>query len=111
MANAVTEGLTKKEKSSTQRKWENQRRALNDAYASILAERSVQSFSNYTFEDALDDQIERIEGAGTRLSPNLLDRVSRVYEEVKKTVEDLKSLPVSAFASEEEIKDSDNVNT
>ena len=109
-SSAITEKLTQKEKSATQKNWENQRRALNDAYASILAERAVQSFANYTFEDALDDQIERIEGADTKLKPNLLNRVTRVYEEVKKTADELRGLPASAFASEV-VEDSDNVNT
>lgn len=99
---------TKEEKQAETKRRTNQRRSLNDAYASILGERAIQTFSNYTFEDALDQQIERIEGADTKLRPNLLNKVTQVYEGVKKTVEELKSLDDSEFSSP--VTSDENVN-
>jgi type VI protein secretion system component VasK len=84
------------------------RESLSNANTALQAERTTQSFSAYTFEEALDAQIERIEGAGTQLRPNELDRVDRILSEVREAVDQIKSLPPESF-----IKPSskDDVNT
>lgn len=74
-----------------------QREALNDAYAALLGQQSVQSFTAFTFEEALDAQIERIEGAGTQLRPNQLGRVDRVEQRLLEAVEQLKQVPPEMF--------------
>lgn len=84
------------------------REALGDAYAALQAEKTIQSFSAFTFEEALDAQIERIEGAGTQLRPNELDRVDRILSQVTQAVDQIKSLPPESFAK---AKPDEDVNT
>ncbi len=74
-----------------------QRRALNNAYAALIARQNTNTFAAFTFEEAVDLQIERIEGAGTQLRPNLLGRVDRIENELLQTVEELKKLPPDRF--------------
>lgn len=74
-----------------------QRRALNNAYGALLGQQNIQTFQAFTFEEAVDLQIERIEGAGTTLRPNLLDRVTRVEQELLRAVEELKQVPPEQF--------------
>lgn len=84
------------------------RETLANAHAALQAERTIQSFSAYTFEEALDAQIERISGAGTQLRPNELDRVDRILSQVSDAVDQIKSLPPETFAKPSE---ADDVNT
>lgn len=99
---------SKAQEASQQRANLEQRQALNHAYAALEGQKSVQSFSAFTFEEALDNQIELIEGSGSKLRPNLLDRVKRVEEEVVKAVEVLKKIPPEQFVQADGEKD---VNT
>lgn len=73
------------------------REALGNAHAALQAEKAVQSFSAFTFEEALDAQIERIEGSGTQLRPNELDRVDRILSQVVEAVDQIKALPPELF--------------
>lgn len=86
-----------------------QRRAINNAYASLLGEQNIQTFLAFTFEDAVDLQIERIEGdTEGQLRPNLLERVDRIEGELLKAVELLKQIPPEQFLEPDEEQD---VNT
>lgn len=85
-----------------------QREALNNAYAALLGQQNVQSFTAFTFEEALDAQIERIEGAGTQLRPNLLGRVDRIEQRLLQAVEQLKQVPPEMFRDKDAAGD---VNT
>lgn len=73
------------------------RRALNNAYAFVKGRESVQSFSAFTFEDALDQQIERIEGVGTSYKLNDIDRVTKIENDIVNAVEQVKALPPDSF--------------
>ena len=73
------------------------RRAINDAYAFVEGQKLVQSFSAVTFEELLDQQIERIEGTSTVQKPNEIERITRVEQEVISAVEKIKALPDDAF--------------
>ncbi len=84
------------------------RESLANAHAALQAERVVQSFSAYTFEEALDTQIERISGAGTQLRPNELDRVDRILSQVSEAVDQIKALPPEVFVKPNQDED---VNT
>ena len=84
------------------------RESLSNAHAALQSERTIQSFSAFTFEEALDAQIERISGAGTQLRPNELDRVDRILSQVSDAVAQIKSLPPEVFAKPSE---QDDVNT
>lgn len=84
------------------------RRSLSHAYAALVGDQTAQSFSAFTLEEALDAQIERIEGKGSAIRPNLLDRVNRVLSETVQAVEQIKQMPPEAFIEADSDKD---VNT
>jgi hypothetical protein len=84
------------------------REYLNNAYAAVEGQKAVQSFAAFTFEDALDQQIERIEGADTDMRPNELHRVDKVEANVLAAVAQVKALPPNAFV---EPRDERDVNT
>ena len=86
----------------------NERRALNNAYAALEGQRTVMTFQAFTFEDAVDLQIERIEGKGSRLRPNELERVDRIEQELLKAVAALKEVPPEEFLDADPDRD---VNT
>lgn len=85
-----------------------QRRAINNAYAALLAQANIETFQAFTFEEAVDAQIERIEGAGTDLRPNLKGRTERIRNLVVKAAEELKKIPPDQFLDKDEERD---VNT
>lgn len=75
-----------------------QRRAINNAYGSLLADQNTQTFVTFTFEDAVDLQIERIEGdTEGQLRPNLLQRVDRIEGTLLQAVEQIKKIPPEQF--------------
>ena len=84
------------------------RTQLNNAFAALEGQRSIDSFNAYTFEEALDDLIEQIEGDSTKIRPNKLDEVSRVEDEVAKVVASVKELPPEDFLDPDTSRD---VNT
>lgn len=84
------------------------RKSINDSYAYVKGQESVQAFSALTFEDLLDQQIERLSGAGTSLRPNAIDRITRLEQSIVKTVEKIKTLPPNYFTPQDEDK---HVNT
>ena len=85
-----------------------QRRALNNGLAALVGAQHRQTFQAFTFEEAVDLQIERIEGASTTLRPNQLDRVDRIENELTKAIEELKKVPPEQFL---EAKPDEDVNT
>ncbi len=87
-----------------QARQQRQRQALNNAYATILADQNTQTFLNFGFEEALDLQIEEIEGESTKVRPNALERLDGIEQQVATAVEQLKAVPDEAFqaANEEE---------
>ncbi len=91
------------EEQSLQHAYIRERRALNSALGSLLGTQSNQTFQAFTFEEAVDLQIEKIEGASTQMRPNKLDRVDRIENELLQAVAVLKQVPPEQFidASEE----------
>lgn len=73
------------------------RRDLQNVYASILGDQTNKGFAAFTFEEALDAQIERIEGESTQTRPNELDRVSRIESRAVQAIEKLKTLRPEEF--------------
>lgn len=88
-----------------------QRQALNDAYAQLEAEKTIQSFNAFTLEEALQLQIDRIEGEGTKIRPNELDRTERVYQNLVKAVEELKQVPPEKFLTKDNARDVNTLET
>lgn len=84
------------------------RTAINDAYAAIQSAKTTQTFAALTFEDLLDQQIERISGASTQTRPNALDRVTQIVNNVQTAVMQLKNLPPEQFQQADPQRD---VNT
>ena len=74
-----------------------QRRAINNAYSTLQGRQTAETFAAYTFEEAADAQIERIEGAGSQLHPGLIDGVERIRGELTRAVEELKEVPPEQF--------------
>ncbi len=80
---------------------------LSNAYAFIEGQKSSQTFSAFTPEEAHDRFIERIEGKSTPFRPNVLERIDRVVQNVSSAVAQVKALPSEAFRRPTE----DDVNT
>ena len=59
---------------------------LYSAFAFIEGQKSNQTFSAFTFEEANDRFIERIEGQGTALRPNKLEQIDRIVQRVQSVV-------------------------
>ena|SRR5215204_844093 len=85
-----------------------ERIALSDGYAAMLGQQSIQSFNAFTFEEALDAQIERIEGKGTDRRPNALVRVDRIEGSLLQAISVLKNTAPEEFI---EPSDDQDVNT
>jgi len=74
-----------------------QRRAVNNAYAALQGHYSAVTFAAFTFEEAVDQHIEEVEGEATESHPNKLTRVERIRGELTQAVEQLKEVPPEAF--------------
>jgi hypothetical protein len=85
-----------------------ERIALGDAYGALVGQQSLQSFTAFTFEEAVDAQIERIEGTSSLKRPNALTRVQQIKQSVQRAVEVLKATPPEEFIEPNEAQD---VNT
>lgn len=81
------------------------RKAIAGAYAFVEGQKSVQSFSALTFEDLVDQQIERITGKGTTLRPNTLERVDVLEQGVLSAIDKIKKLAPEAFAKPDPTND------
>lgn len=85
-----------------------QREALSDIYSALEAQKVIASFSAYTFEEALTNQIERISGQSTKLRPNELSRVDVMESRALQAISQLKESDPELFVEPDEDKD---VNT
>ena len=84
------------------------REKLQDAFAFIEGQKITQSFSALTPEDCFDRYIERIEGKDTAARPNVLNRITKVRNEVLASIEKIKAMPPEAFR---EARPNEDVNT
>lgn len=85
-----------------------QRRGLQNAYASLLGDQTVQSFAAFTLEEAVDARIEKIEGSPMALRSNELERVSQIEGALLQAVAQIRDIPPEKF---KEIPEDDRVNT
>lgn len=85
-----------------------EREALNNAYAALVGQQSIQSWTAFTVEEAVDAQIERIEGASTDKRPNELERVDRIENDCLAAIAALRELPPEQFIEPDPTQD---VNT
>lgn len=84
------------------------RTALNDAQAFLLGRQTVESFKALTYEELLDDQIERISGSPFNNRPNELERIDRMEQRVLAAIAEVSSRPPEDFVLPDEEED---VNT
>jgi len=84
------------------------RKNINDAYAFVEGSKSTQTFATVTFEDLMDQQIERLVGKDTAARPNPYHRIEKIEQAMKSTVAKIKSLPADAFVLRDK---NDSVNT
>ena len=96
---------TKNEEDRLGGKHFDQRRAIGNAYAALLGQQNIQTFQAFTFEEAIDAQIERIEGADTTLRPNELKRVAHIEQELLRAAEEIRKLPPEQFLEKDEKHD------
>lgn len=85
-----------------------QREALSNAYAALVGQQSIQGWTAFTVEEALDGQIERIEGKSTSKRPNELERVDHIEQEILAAVAALRDTPPEQFI---EPRSDQDVNT
>ena len=73
--------------------------ALSDAYSAVQSDAGTQSFSTYTFEDALQDQIDAISGTTNNQNrPNLMDEVTAIVTNLTQAISAMATLPPTFFA-------------
>lgn len=73
------------------------RRIINDGYAFVLGRQATQTFGALTYEELADQQIERIEGAGTVLRPNELSRIDKVEQDLTNMIQHMRDIPPERF--------------
>jgi len=88
---------TDNEDRAAQQRMLTERAALDDGYAALLGQQTTQSFGAYTFEEAVEAQLHRIEDVGTARRPNELDRVTQIEQGVQRAVAVLKETPPEQF--------------
>ena len=84
------------------------RTALNASYAVLEGSKYTNSVLAFSFEEAVDQQIQRLEGPGTSLRPAEIERVDQIEQQLLKAVEEIKQIPPELFLSRLQSRD---VNT
>ena len=82
--------------------------SVNNAYAYVRGQESVQSFLAVTFEDLAAQQIQRLSGKGTATRPNYIDRIRKVEQDIISAAQKIKQVPPDAFLAPDNNRD---VNT
>jgi len=84
------------------------REALNNAYGFIEGQKTTQTFSAVTFEELVDQQINRLVGPDTESRPNVFNRITKIKNDLLQAVAQIKQLPAESFVDPSTIQ---NVNT
>lgn len=84
------------------------RDALNNAFAAVESDRYTTTAVSFSFEEAVDQQIQRIERGGSKIRPNELERVDAVEQNIIRAVEQIKQVPPEFFLARDPRRD---VNT
>jgi len=88
---------TQNEEDASQDETIRQRLEISNGYAVLLGEQTNQTFSAFTFEEALGLQVETIKGKGTESHPNQLERVARIKDQLIGSVDQILKLDPSKF--------------
>lgn len=81
------------------------RQALNDAYAFIEGQKTVQAFAAVTFEELLQEQNDTLTGPDTESRPNAFNRITKLSNAVQQAVEKIKAMPPTAFVESDPTTD------
>lgn len=84
------------------------RERLQNAYSFVEGQKTTQSFAALTPEDCFDQFIERVSGKDTQSRPNVINRITKIKNEVLATIEKVKAMPPEAFRDP---KPEEDVNT
>jgi hypothetical protein len=91
------------------------REVLSNAYSFVRGRQYTEQMANITYEELLDEAINRIEGTKgrTELRPTLLERITHIKEEVSQAVDTVKKKPPSYWTIENDdrISEEDATNT
>jgi len=93
----MAKAQTKDEKEAADALEQELRQNVNDAYAFVEGQKSNQTFASLTFEDLMDQQIERLVGKDTDARPNVLHKVDRIEQKIVSAVAQIKKLPPEFF--------------
>jgi len=81
------------------------KRSVANAYAFVVGQETTESFSAITFEELLDQQIGRIEGPGTNIRPNVLDKIKKVKNDIVSAATEIKKQPPDFFKRHDDQED------
>lgn len=85
------------------------RMVASQAYALVKGSEAIESFAAYTFEEALQRQIDRLEGGGD-VTLAATAQIDKIQNDLTKLRESLDNAPAT-YEDTLEITDEDNVNT
>lgn len=88
------------------------REILGDAYGFIRGRMYTKQVSMISFEQLIDEAINRIEGTKgtTEIRGTLLSRIERIAKEAEAAINTVKKQPPSAWALDSKIEKKDRVN-
>lgn len=84
------------------------RQDIGNAYASVKGSELSKSFASITYEELLDQQIERISGQSFDQRPNEMERIDKTEQRLLAAIEKVRALPPEVFRRPDPNKD---VNT
>lgn len=90
------------------------REIINNAYAFVRSREYTKQLANVTYEQLLDEAIDRIEGTPGKvpLRPRSLERIKKLKTEIVQAVKTVKAKPPTDWALSEDPKEKEeNVNT
>lgn len=98
----MADKLAKNDQAKKDEQAQELRRAVANAYGFVMGQETTESFSCITFEELLDQQIQRIEGPGTDIRPNVLDRIKKTREDLIAAVGKIRQQPDDFFKPPED---------
>lgn len=91
----MTQGRTSQQEARDAR--QRYRVAVADAVGALRSQEINRSFASFSLEEAIDQQIEAIEGEGTETRPNLLTAVDQVKNELDAVIDAIKETNPDTF--------------
>lgn len=99
----MAEGRTSEEEAREAR--QRYREAVANAVGALRSQEINRSFASFSLEEAIDQQIERIEGEGTPTLPNLLTYVDRIKSDLDGVIDGIKETDPDLFRQSDPTQD------